>query len=331
MSRSAERVAGLPYAELIAGGLAARTDPVFLEARRRFFLAIVANGRATFEYRMNHGDGTQHWMRTVGVCLERKGSGDSDIIGFVTDITEEHKMREQLRTSEKFAMLGEVAGRISHELRQPLATIAMAAENGTMSLQRDPPDAVGAQSKFQRIERQIERISAIMEEITGLSRQDGLTEATSLDLETVIRAALVVTEAKTQAQAIVVDLTMEPGLPPIHGVAVLLEQTLVNLISNACDAYADRPIDGERIVWVAARRQNASIIIRVSDQAGGIPEHLLGQIFEPFVTTKRTSHSSGLGLSISQASISRMGGLLTAFNQNGGACFEITLPLRTDA
>ena len=68
------------------------------------------------------------------------------------------------------------------------------------------------------------------------------------------------------------------------------------------------------------------MVIRVIDEAGGIPPHILPRIFDPFFSTKPGVTGTGLGLALAQGSITEMGGTITASNQKGGAVFEIRLP-----
>ena len=69
------------------------------------------------------------------------------------------------------------------------------------------------------------------------------------------------------------------------------------------------------------------MLITVADQAGGIPPSIIDRVFDPFLTTKPASKGTGLGLSISFASVTEMGGKIRVRNENGGAVFEIELPI----
>ena len=142
---------------------------------------------------------------------------------------------------------------------------------------------------------------------------------------------LVADRLRSANARLVVELP--PGLPDIAGIPVLLEQVLMNLIVNSCDAYGEVPVRAEappRLITVTAAAEDKSISVTVADQAGGIPESVLARVFDPFFTTKPPGKGTGLGLSISFASIADMGGTLTARDADGGAVFEITLPAATD-
>ena len=107
------------------------------------------------------------------------------------------------------------------------------------------------------------------------------------------------------------------------------EQVIMNLVSNAVDAYG--PPDGrdgpQRDVTVSVMSTEAAIEIAVADQAGGIAPEAIGRLFEPFFTTKPHGMGTGLGLSISYRIVRDMGGQIRAENRNGGAVFTVVLPL----
>ncbi len=107
---------------------------------------------------------------------------------------------------------------------------------------------------------------------------------------------------------------------------MLLEQAILNVVGNACDAWQDAVTAGERVIRIRARDEGATLRLSIADQAGGIPEAFLTRIFDPFFTTKPVGKGTGLGLSISMALVVEMGGQMTVRNENGGACFDIVLP-----
>jgi two-component system C4-dicarboxylate transport sensor histidine kinase DctB len=108
---------------------------------------------------------------------------------------------------------------------------------------------------------------------------------------------------------------------------VQLEQVLVNLIGNACDALADRR---DRHIRVSGRRDGPVVRLQVSDNGPGIDPDALDRIFDPFFTT--SDGGLGLGLSISHTIAQRLGGSLTAENApTGGAVFTLVLDAWDDA
>jgi len=118
---------------------------------------------------------------------------------------------------------------------------------------------------------------------------------------------------------------LAPALPAVTADLVQMQQILLNLLMNACDAMADLPRD-ERVVTVATSlRDDGSVEVSVTDQGAGIPAPQLGTIFEPFMTTK--AHGMGVGLSVCRTIVRAHGGSIHAFNgASRGATFRFSVP-----
>ena len=114
-------------------------------------------GHAVAEYRFQTAGGEKRWLRDEMRVAEHEGDV-SVLIGYLTDITAEREAQLRLRQTQRLAILGEVATRIAHEMNQPLAAIAMAAENGGQALIDDPPHLNMAATKFRRIREQVDRL-----------------------------------------------------------------------------------------------------------------------------------------------------------------------------
>jgi C4-dicarboxylate-specific signal transduction histidine kinase len=109
------------------------------------------------------------------------------------------------------------------------------------------------------------------------------------------------------------------------GAPIPMEQVLLNLVANAIDAYDGMPPGAPRVVTVQGGVEDGMVVLRVADQAGGIPPHLLSRVFEPFFTTKPPGQGTGLGLALCFGTVLDMGGTIAASNADGGAVFEIRL------
>ena len=118
---------------------------------------------------------------------------------------------------------------------------------------------------------------------------------------------------------------LAPALPEIKGDRVQLQQVVLNLILNACDAMRDN-VPGDRHVLVTTTQSPAGVQLSVEDVGPGIAPDRLGSVFEPFVTTKATG--LGLGLALCRSIVHAHEGQLTAENNAGrGATFHCILPL----
>ena len=312
------------------GFIRAHMSPADWEMKAQALRTCLETGASAVEYRFPNPAGDPRWVRDHMRRIEDP-NGRAVLIGYLTDITTEREGQAHMRQIERLATLGEVSTGIAHEMNQPLTAISMAAENALRLLRRGG-DLAGLEEKLTRINAQAARLSKIVE-LTGLFGRVDRATRTRADMRDVIaNVEILVADRLRSANArLVVELP--PGLPDIAGIPVLLEQVLMNLIVNSCDAYGEVPVRAEappRLITVTAAAEDKSISVTVADQAGGIPESVLARVFDPFFTTKPPGKGTGLGLSISFASIADMGGTLTARDADGGAVFEITLPAATD-
>jgi PAS domain S-box-containing protein len=296
-------------------------------------------GTAVAEYQLPRPDGPDVWIRNE---MRVARPGGTAIIGYLTDITAEHEARLRLKLTERLLTLGEVAQGIAHEINQPLAAISLAAENGLRVLKRGGGEPAVLMRKLERIAGQAHRLGKVVRHIQTVGRADQIpnSEFTAVDL---IGDALMLCEARLRASNVTVTLDLEPDLPRLRARRVLLEQVLMNIVVNACDAYDDAGdparAPGRDPGRDAARRElhvtaeadgpgpGAFMVFNLADQAGGIAPAVLPRIFDPFFTTKQPGKGVGLGLSISFSAVREMGGDLSARNLPGGAVFTIRLPL----
>ncbi len=124
---------------------------------------------------------------------------------------------------------------------------------------------------------------------------------------------------------------LPPDLPAVLGAEIPMERVLINLIANAVDAYGQVPRTAAGIIDVSGAAEGGHVVLRVSDQAGGVPEAALHRVFEPFFTTKLAGKGTGLGLSLCFGTIIGRGGHIGVRNENGGAVFEIHMPAAAEA
>jgi C4-dicarboxylate-specific signal transduction histidine kinase len=222
-------------------------------------------------------------------------------------------------------MLGELATHLSHELRQPLATINMTVQNVIAAMEEGPTHDV--RPRLERIIRYATRAGTLIDRLRRLScKQDLKPTLETFSLETVVDDALLMTEYALDEAGVTVELALGEPVPIIVGHALLLGQVLSNLFLNARDAMTFNPPGRPRLIRVSVIVQSeTSVLLTVADTGPGIAPGVLDRLFEPFVTTKPPAIGTGLGLSISKAHVVQMGGDLEAHSDSRGAAFTITL------
>ena len=129
---------------------------------------------------------------------------------------------------------------------------------------------------------------------------------------------------KASPERFQVDLDL-PKHINVMGSSGQIQQVVMNLVQNACDATAEM---AKPRLEIRAERAGDSVVIRFRDNGPGIPPENLPHIFEPFFTTKPVGKGTGLGLTISYGLVEKHGGRLEAANApEGGALFTLSLPL----
>jgi len=256
--------------------------------------------------------------------LDERGQG-SGLWAIVTDITEQKQTNAQLIQAAKLATLGEMSTGMAHELNQPLNVISLAASNLRFSLNKAGSNvATNSIAKIERIEDAVRRAASIIDHMRAYGRLSGEGLAPVELGEVVAGACNLMTE-----QLKVVNVRLRNDFPAnggtIMGNSIQLEQVLINLINNAKDAITANSEAGE--IVIDADIKDSRVLLRVSDNGGGIPDDVLPHIFEPFFTTKPVGKGTGLGGSISYGIIRDMQGDIWAENLPQGARITVSLPL----
>ncbi len=301
---------------------ASMTDTDRVAALRRALSAEVVST----EFQIRQPGGGVKWVRASGRVIEKRQDGSALVVGYITDIQDLRDAEARATSAARMASLGEMAVGLAHELRQPMAIMAMAAENALDDIATE--DLVEAQLRLERIIQQNRRASDIIDNLRrfAMDAQDaGPKERVPLSAA-VDRVLLLMAGALHRGAVLV-----ERGLPERPPVALAwpgaVEQILVNLLGNANDALAARPAEA-RWVRIEAHDDPAAATVRlvVSDSAGGVPPEILPRVFQPFVTTKAADRGTGMGLAICHGMAKALGGTISVENQAEGAVFTVTLP-----
>lgn len=243
------------------------------------------------------------------------------VVGIVAvgrDLTERRRMEAELIRSSKIAALGVMAGGIAHELRNPLAIIAAAAQ----ALGTQPyAESLWAEA-LQKIHSAIQRASLIIENLLRFAHPS-TERRENVDVNALVEETLALLAPRMMQQRIDVRAELQPPLPIIQANRNLLQQVFTNILLNACNAM---PQGGA--LTVATRADPGDHVeIRFTDTGYGIlPEHL-SKVFDPFFTTMPVGQGTGLGLSISYSIIEQHQGTIQVESEAGkGATFTVRLP-----
>ena len=250
---------------------------------------------------------------------------------FSFDITEQRRLEEQLRQSQKMDAIGQLAGGVAHDFNNLLMVIQGNASLALMSEQ--PPHEVRA--IFQDILAATERASALTGQLLAFSRRQPM-QPRELNVNNVVaEVGRMLERLIGEHITLRTDFTDEPTL--VHADTAMIEQVLLNLAVNARDAMpqggsltlATRVISGRDRPGGMPMEAHAEVFIRidVSDTGTGIPVESLPHIFEPFFTTKEVGKGTGLGLATAFGIAQQHGGWLSVESEiSRGSTFSLFLP-----
>ena len=227
--------------------------------------------------------------------------------------------QEQLVRTEKLAAVGTLASGVSHELRNPLSAIKNAVFLLKRRLSREMmPDIDEKAIQFLEImDKEIDRCSKIINDLLGFTRVTKPTRLSS-DINVVVNEAISRVEIP---KYIKLSKNMQTNLPMIMIDANQIDQVLINLIENACQAITD---NGELII--STKVSKSFIEIEVCDSGCGIPQKEIKKIFDPLFTTKPSG--TGIGLAVCYGIIQKHNGIIDVKSQEGtGTKMVIKLPL----
>lgn len=271
-----------------------------------------ANGEVT------HVVGIIHDITALKVAEDRLRSVNQELEARVRERTAElERTQQRLIRQERLAVIGQLAGGLAHQIRNPLGAIS----NASFVLRRllkdnDNPDV---QRSVAILLEEVQQANRIVTDLVDFAR---------------IRPPMQQTfSVSSLLDDVLGRLPPRPGLEVVRELGELPDvsvdptqvvEALGNLVSNSVDAMG-----GEGTLCFRGRATGDQVVLSVEDTGGGVPEQVVDRLFEPLVTSK--SHGLGLGLTIARSLIENQNGALTYRPGERGACFEVQLPVARGA
>lgn len=305
------------------------------------FLKRNTGTHAELEYRVRHRNGSTRWIQSA----DTNRLDDPDLRAIVRnfrDITErkhaeliQGKLEVQLRQSQKMEAIGTLAGGVAHDFNNILGAIIGCAELARMDSINNP-DAL---ANLDDLLKASHRAKDLVKQILAFSRREEYQRKV-IPLEPIVSESLRLLRA-TLKPSIELRSFLAAPLPDVLVDPTMIQQVLINLVTNAAQAIGDRP----GLVEIHVREHtedpapelrhprahgHPQVLIQVRDNGCGMDSDLLGRIFEPFFTTKGPGQGTGLGLSVVHGIISAHGGVIRVESSPGkGTTFAILLPAAT--
>lgn len=240
---------------------------------------------------------------------------EARVLLVVEDLSEVRSLTAQLMRAEKLSTVGVLAAGIAHEIGTPLSVVRARAEHTAAKLGEAHPQAAG----LRVIVEQIDLVARTIRELLDFSRVRSVAPR-SVVLAPVARAVADLLRFEAQRRKVSVEVGVAEELPRLAADPDQLQQALVNLVMNACDACE---VGGK--VQVRARPEPGEMVrIEVSDDGCGIAEEHRNQVFDPFFTTKKRGQGTGLGLTV-VAQIARSHGVQVELESRPGRGTRVSL------
>lgn len=297
--------------------------------RAILMLAVEKTGEYEAEYRVLLQDGGLRWIGARGrVEYDREGK-PALLRGVSFDITARRQAELAVQQKQKeithlsrVSMLGELSGALAHELNQPLTAILSNAQAAQRFLARDEVDLDEVREILDDIVDEDKRAREVILRLRVLMTS-GEIQRLPVDINNVVREVGKLLRGDLYNQNIEFRTEFGVDLPLVSADPVQLQQVLINLIMNGCDAMSKTSAPARRLIVRTACRNDGLVQVSVIDQGAGIPDICLDRIFDALYTTK--SQGMGLGLAICRNIVEANGGTLWAENNPGcGATFHFT-------
>ena len=287
--------------------------------------------RISTEYRYLHPVQGQKWIHHLARIAGRSAAGGAvRTYGVIRDITpqkraelETQELRGNLTHLTRVNTLGALSGSLAHELNQPLGIILSNAQAAQELLLQELPDVAEVQAILTDIVAADRRAGEVIERLRALLKR-GQVSPQPVVLNQVIEEVLHLTRADLIGRGVTAVRELAPGLPPVAGDRVQLQQLMLNLILNAAEAMAANA-SGARRLHVQTMFHQGRVRASVRDEGGGLPADV-ERLFQPFYTTK--PQGLGMGLAICRSIAAAHAGRLWAEpHPERGAVFHFELPV----
>ena len=261
------------------------------------------------------------WVHCRASRIEYQGK-DAILLN-IDEVTRAKRLENLLRIQDKMSSLGRVAAGIAHEIRNPLSGINIYLNTLKKLHHKD-----GSDQKVDQILDQLQsasrKIESVIRRVMDFSKPSE-PKLSRTDINVPISEAIDLSAVSLRKRGIKIEKRLAEHLPLCHLDSQLMEQVILNLITNAAEAMKDK--EDNKIIVVTSAVERDHIQVKVSDSGPGVPPEMREMIFDPFYTTK--NDSSGIGLSLSHRIIADHRGSLTVLTgELGGAEFRIEIPIK---
>ncbi|KSU62793.1 hypothetical protein AS034_11875 [[Bacillus] enclensis] len=266
-------------------------------------------------YRVKGSEGEYSWFESVLKAIFDPESGEIlNIVSVSRNIEERRKIEEQIKKSEKLAVIGQMAAAVAHEIRNPLTPI-----KGFLQLCDDKKQY--NEEYLNIVVKEINRMEEIISDFLFLAKPQGILR-NPLNIDELLKEVITIVETGIKSKNVVITMNAIERNVALYGCPNGMKQVLFNIIQNAIDAIS---VNGSIEIDTAISGNEFEISIK--DDGEGIPQEVFKHLGEPFYSTKEKG--TGLGLLISHKIIENHSGRIAYVSNHGeGTTVKISLPLQ---
>jgi PAS domain S-box-containing protein len=288
----------------------------------------------SLEFRIVPPDGKVKYIESTGRPLLSTVGELVEMVATHVDVTERklaQEERERLRQLEsdfahvnRVSILGEMTATLAHEIIHPIAAARNNARAAARFLDLSPPDLNEVRDALDCVVRDVDRAKDIVGRIRAHMKKTP-PRYDRFDLNEAISEVLSMVQSAIHRSGVSVRTGFAPGLLPVRGDRVQVQQVILNLILNALEAMSAVEQGARKLSISTEQGQSGGVLVTIRDSGPGIDADKIEQIFQPFYTTKASG--MGMGLSICRSIVAAHGGRLWAEdNRPPGAILQFTLP-----
>ena len=258
------------------------------------------NRDVVFELQGQRKDKTIFPIRiSFGVKIEE---GNKIVVANIQNITKEKEKDSLILQQSRFAAMGEMIGNIAHQWRQPLSSISAIATGTKLRYKNNLISDEELDDTFVKIKDYTQHLSKTIDDFRDFFKYDKTKEL--FEIGEVINKSISLTDAAYKDNHIQFILKNTKDMVMLNGSSSELSQVFLNNLNNAKDALIENNIE-DKIVELEIIKEDEFAIVKIHDNAGGIPDEIKAKVFDPYFTTKHKSQGTGIGLFMSKKIISQ--------------------------
>jgi C4-dicarboxylate-specific signal transduction histidine kinase len=237
------------------------------------------------------------------------------------------KLQAGLAHISRVTTLGELTASLAHEVSQPLAGVVSSADACLHWLAAQPPNVDKARRATERIMRDAKRASDVVARVRNLAKKTPL-QRTWVDINETVEETISLATRELTQNNVSLETQLANNLPRVWADRIQLQQVILNLVINACEALMEAENEPRKL-FVSTASELRGVVLIVRDSGPGIDPQEMEAVFEAFHTTK--PGGMGMGLAVSRSIIESHGGRLWAEpNEPRGAIFKFVIPSKKE-